>query len=402
MYTWNQRTGFLDTLSTNAGLELVGTVLKPIVSAKNTALDFWERYLDLVGVREENERLKADLIAIQSQLVQAGEDRAELRRLRALLSLPGNRTWRPVGARVVAGRLGPNSALETVMLSRGYLTGGAPGTPIMTSQGLVGRILRASAHNATALLLTDPGSRIAVLSQDTRTPGILTGRGARHALDVRFVARNATVREGELLVTSGLDGVYPKGLPVARVVSVAPSDYSQFMSVLASPLVEVEHLEEVLLLEPTGLPPLPDALEQDDLMGPPLPVVRPVVVPAAETSPAPVAPAPTGAAAGGTAPTGRQVLGQGTGQGGQTSQPAPRQQPAQQSTQPPAEAQQPATVSQPAPRRASATQGAQGARSRTSTSAGEAIPQPPLPRQPQNFQIIPSGQPVPPASANRP
>lgn len=271
MYTWNQRTGFLDTLSANVGLELVGTVLKPLVSAKNGAMDFWERYLDLVGVREENERLKADLISIQSQLIQAGEDRAELRRLRSLLSLPGDRTWRPVGARVVAGRMGPNSALETVMISRGYLTGGAPGTPLMTNQGLVGRVLRASAHNATALLLTDPGSRIAVLSQDTRTPGILTGRGARHALEVRFVARNAVIREGELLVTSGLDGVYPKGLPVARIVSVEPSDYSQFMSVRATPLVEVEHLEEVLLLEPTGLPPLPEAPDPETFVGPPAP-----------------------------------------------------------------------------------------------------------------------------------
>ena len=275
MYTWNQRTGFLDELSTNLGLELTGTVLKPLVTAKNAGMDFWERYLDLVGVREENERLKADLIAIQSQLIQAGEERAELHRLRSLLSLPSNRSWRPLGARVIAGRMGPNSALETVILSRGYLTGGAPGTPLMTNLGLVGRVLRASAHSATALLLTDPGSRIAVLSQDTRTSGILTGRGSRHPLEVRFVARNATVREGELLVTSGLDGMYPKGLPVARVVSVAPSDYSQFMSVLATPLVEVEHLEEVLLLEPTGLPPLPDMPEEGEMVGPPAPTESP-------------------------------------------------------------------------------------------------------------------------------
>lgn len=251
IYTFNQRTSVLDDTSTQAGLELTGAVLKPISAAHRAVTDFWDKYLDLVGVREENDRLKADLISIQSQLIEAGEDKAELERLRTLLSLPPDRAWRPVGARVIAGRMGPNSVLETVILSRGYLTGAAPGTPIVTHLGLVGRVLRASGHAATALLVTDPSSRIAVLGQNTRAPGILTGRGQRHTLEVRFMARAASVSDGEILVTSGLDGIYPKGIAVARVVSVAPSDYSQFMAVLAVPLVDMEHLEEVLLLEPT-------------------------------------------------------------------------------------------------------------------------------------------------------
>lgn len=251
MYTWNQRTGFLDNISTQLGLEFVGIVLKPVSLLHSMAEDFWEKYFDLVAVREENERLKADIIAIHAQTIQAGEDRAEAVRLRKLLSMPPNEQWRTVGARVLAGRMGPNSVLETVTINRGYLAGGLPGTPLATQMGLVGRVLRASATTATALLLTDPGSRIAVLSQNTRAPGVLTGRGARHPLEMRFVARNSEVTEDELLVTSGLDGVYPKGIPVARVVSVAPSDYSQFMSVLAVPLVDVERLEEVLLLERT-------------------------------------------------------------------------------------------------------------------------------------------------------
>lgn len=248
-YTWNQRTGFLDNIATQLGLESVGAVLKPVVAVRATLEGFWDKYFDLVGVREENERLKADIIAIHAQIVQAGEDRAEAERLRKLLSMPPDEQWSSVGARVLAGRMGPNSVLETVTINRGYLAGGLPGTPLATQLGLVGRVLRASATTATALLLTDPGSRIAVLSQNTRAPGVLSGRGARHPLEMRFVARNSDVEEGELLVTSGLDGVYPKGIPVARVVSVAPSDYSQFMSVLANPLVDVERLEEVLLLE---------------------------------------------------------------------------------------------------------------------------------------------------------
>ncbi len=268
MYTWNQRTGVLDKLATNIGLELVGSLLKPMLSVHSNIMDFWEQYIDLVGVREENERLKADILSMQAKLIEAGEHKAEVQRLRTLLSLPADRSWHPIGARVLAGRMGPNSALETVILSRGYATGATPGTPIMTNLGLVGRILRASAHTSTALLISDPGSRIAVLSQESRTAGILTGRGGRQLLEMRFVGRNAQINEGELLVTSGLDGVYPKGLPVARIESVVLSDYSQFMTVLAKSLVDATLLEEVLLLEPTGLEPLP-SLPEPDYMGPP-------------------------------------------------------------------------------------------------------------------------------------
>ncbi len=268
MYTWNQRTGALDKVATNVGLELVGSLLRPVVGVQTAVVDFWHRYFDLVGVREENERLKTDILSIQSELTAAREDRAEAKRLRALLSLPADRSWKPIGARVLAGRLGPNSALETVILSRGYLTGGLPETPIMTNKGLVGRILRASPYTATALLLSDPSSRVAVLSQQSRTVGILTGRGGRQLLDMRFVGHNAALTEGEILVTSGLDGIYPKGLPVARVTSVIASEYSQFMTVHANSLVDVEHLEEVLLLEPTGLPPIPET-PTHDFIGPP-------------------------------------------------------------------------------------------------------------------------------------
>lgn len=285
MFTWNQRTGILDNFATHTGLEAAGTILKPLVSLRTTTHDFWDRYFELVGVREENQRLKAELIAIQSQLGQAGEDRAELQRLRALLSLPPDRAWKTIGARVLAGRMGPNSALETVILSRGYLNGGAPGTPLVTNKGLVGRVLRAGAHTATALLITDPGSRIAVLGQKSRAPGVLMGRGPRHPLEVRFMARNSDVADGETLVTSGLDGVYPKGIAVARVVSVAPSDYSQFMSVLAAPMVDVEHLEEVLLLEPTGLPPSQETAPENPTSVLPVteetPPARPTIAPPA-------------------------------------------------------------------------------------------------------------------------
>ena len=88
MYSWNQRTRTLDDLAANIGLELSGAVLKPMRAVEDVASGFWERYFDLVAVREENERLKARLADLESRLLANGEDLAELKRLRALIQLP--------------------------------------------------------------------------------------------------------------------------------------------------------------------------------------------------------------------------------------------------------------------------------------------------------------------------
>ena len=272
MYSWNQRTRFLDDMAAKLGLEITGAVLTPIRSAQDAAENMWARYFDLVAVREENEALKQKVDELEARLLANGEDLAELKRLRALVQLPVDQSWRPLGARVLSGRMGPNAVLDSITISRGYSTGGRPGTPLVTHLGLVGRVLKASAHSSIVLLLTDPSSRIAVFSQESRAPGILMGMGTGQKLEVNFVQRDAKVKPGEIIITSGLDGKYPKGIPVARVLRVAPSDYTQFMAIKAEPLVDLQHLEEVLLLEPTGAPRPPDLGEAPkEFVGPPVP-----------------------------------------------------------------------------------------------------------------------------------
>lgn len=272
MYSWNQRTRFLDDMAARMGLEIIGAVLTPIRSAQDATENIWNRYFDLVGVREENEALRQKVDELEARLLANGEDLAELKRLRALVQLPVDQSWRPLGARVLSGRMGPNAVLDSITISRGYSTGGRPGTPLVTHLGLVGRVLKASAHSSIVLLLTDPSSRIAVFSQESRAPGILMGMGTGQKLEVNFVQRDAKVKPGEVIITSGLDGKYPKGIPVARVLRVAPSDYTQFMAIKAEPLVDLQHLEEVLLLEPTGAPrPLEPGDAPKEFVGPPAP-----------------------------------------------------------------------------------------------------------------------------------
>ena len=250
MYTWNKNTHVLDDFSTDVGLELTGGVITPIRYVQDKVTAVWKRYVYLVDVNEKNAQLEARVRDLEARLLAHKEDMAELARLRELLQLPIDESWTPVGARVLAGHLGPNSLLDSITINRGYATGARPGTPIVTHKGLIGRVLRASPHTATALLLTNPGSRIAIFTQESRTAGILTGEGTNKNLAVRYMQRDTKAKPGEILITSGLDGKYPKGIPVARVISVAPSNYTEFMTIYAEPLVDMQHIEEVMLLEP--------------------------------------------------------------------------------------------------------------------------------------------------------
>ena len=221
-------------------------------SVSDSVTGVWDRYLALVDVRAQNDELERRIHDLEADRARAAEDRAELLRLRKLLHLDYPLEWPAVGARVMAGRMGSNAGLETLTLSRGYLTGATPGTPVSSWAGLVGRVLKAGPSTSVALLVTDAGSRVAVISSEGRVQGILAGGGPGAPLEMRFVRLNARVDVGEILVTSGVDSAYPKGIPVARVTAVSAGS-SSMQEIRAVPLVDFAALEEVLLLEhPTG------------------------------------------------------------------------------------------------------------------------------------------------------
>lgn len=230
-----------------------------------TVTTAWRRYVYLVGLSEENEVLKKEVHGLSLELMTLREDAAESARLRTLLSFKPPPGWQPLGARVVAQRLGPHSALETLLVDQGGLDGVRENTPAITPQGVAGRVLRVSPSASTVLLLVDANSKIAVMGQESRAAGILEGRGVDQFMELSYVPLTSEVKEGERLVTSGLAGIFPKGVPVAEVVSVSRSDISLFQKVLARPYVDVTTLEELLLLmpDPDGLGTLPELSPTD-------------------------------------------------------------------------------------------------------------------------------------------
>lgn len=290
----------MDTVAETTGLELVGYVLSPFIWIGDQCSTLWDRYIALIDVAEENALLRDQLRKTQHESAFNAEDKAELARLRRLLRLEALYSRPGIGARVIAKRFGPHSVLKTFTINKGYLDGAVVGTPVVTEVGVVGRILRASPHAATVIMLTDPSFRLSIITREGRTPGIVSGvSGSEPRLEVAYVAQTAHIDPGDTLVTSGMDDLFPKGIPVGVVTKVMPGNETLFQQVQAKPLVDADYLEEVILLRKDGdgnnllsPPPLPDAGAELDLFLPD--PSQPPLGPDLEIEPGPAGPAAAG------------------------------------------------------------------------------------------------------------
>ncbi|SDK57268.1 rod shape-determining protein MreC [Maridesulfovibrio ferrireducens] len=248
LYSWNLRSGQLDRLADYTGLEIVKWSLWPGEWVLDKSVGFWDRYIYLVGLKEQNDQLSSQNNLMRLEIMTLREKAEESERFQELLTFSPEEGWYVDGARVIAHRMGPSAALDSIILSKGAISGVVADTPVLTPLGVVGRVVQPGLSSSKALLITDLNSRISVRGQLHRSTGLLVGSGESETLNVKYMKLNAPVSEGEILVTSGLAGLYPPGLPIAKVVSVERSDISLFLKVEAVPLVDMENTEEVLLL----------------------------------------------------------------------------------------------------------------------------------------------------------
>lgn len=251
MYTWNWKTGHLDRLAAMTGLDVAGWVMAPGRWLQNNVDEFWSRYVYLVGVRQENEDLTQRVRELELELARVAEKAKSADRLTSLLRFSPEASWEKRGGRVIGQRLGPNAILETLLIDLGTAHGISANDPVISPRGVVGRIARPGLHFSSVLLLSDATSRIPVITSDGRVPAIVQGQGPGAFLEVKFIPRNDPVSPGELLISSGQGGVFPKGIPVARVVEVTPADVSLFQKVYAEPLLALRYYEELLVLSRT-------------------------------------------------------------------------------------------------------------------------------------------------------
>jgi rod shape-determining protein MreC len=207
----------------------------------------WDNYIALWSLRQQNEELRrrvAELEALSQQAVELGMTN---QRLSAILKLQDEFGDNGVAARVV-GR-SPSAWVHTIVLDRGERDGVQKGMAVLAPDGVVGQVVSTSVHAARVLLVSDPSSGVDVLVQRSRVQGIAAGTMER-ACALKYVQRGSDVAVGDTVVTSGLDGIFPKGQPVGTVVRVDMKDSRMFQDVEVKLSAELAKVEEVLVVAP--------------------------------------------------------------------------------------------------------------------------------------------------------
>lgn len=206
----------------------------------------WGGYVALRGVREENEGLKAENAALREKVARLSEAELQNDRLRALLAYTEANLGVEITARVIG--VNPDARLLSVRLDRGSDHGVKVGAAVITRDGVVGQVIRATGGYSDVMLLKDGSSRIAARVQRTRARGTAAGVAGDQNLVLENVLRTEDLKDGDLIVTAGTDGVFPPGLTVGTVTAVQKRATGMFQSAEVVAAVDITRLEEVLVL----------------------------------------------------------------------------------------------------------------------------------------------------------
>ena len=241
----------------------IATVLWPVQRALQWPGELWVRVSDYVGGLDsalvDAQRARQAALQQAEAVTRAQRLAQENERLRALLALGPALAVRSRAAEVLYEAADPFS--RRVVIDRGAQAGVLAGSPVINEQGVLGQVVRVHPMTAEVALLVDRDTAIPVLNARTQWRSAAFGGAGGPGMELRFMATNADVREGDLLTTSGLDGVYPAGLAVARVASVERRVESGFARIALAPAANPDGVRHVLLLEPLAqqLPPRPVA-----------------------------------------------------------------------------------------------------------------------------------------------
>jgi len=215
----------------------------------NTIFSFpvrlWGRYVFLVETEKENRTLSQEIKKLQQENVLLRESALATHRLRRLLELKTPLPPKTVVAEVVG--VDPSLYFESFSLNKGGRDGIKRGMAVLSPAGVVGKILKVADSFSVTLLLVDPGFALDALVQRTRTQGVVEGLGGGRC-QMKYVLCSEDIRSGDFVVASGLEGFFPKGAIVGRVVSIKKDRLSCFQEVLVLPLVNFKKTEEVFVV----------------------------------------------------------------------------------------------------------------------------------------------------------
>lgn len=213
----------------------------------------WYHYFYLTQTSFENDRLLQEVAQLHEQVLSLQEAQLENQRLHSLLKISESWTRNPIVARVIANST--QYGIRTVVIDRGWADGVERDRPVMAGGGLIGRVRVLAEHSSTVLLITDPNSSVDVIDVRSRVRGLLVGALKTTKLHrpvaltlLEYVSQDSDILQNDELITSGMDGIYPKGLPVGVVGEVRKDAFGLFEEVWVLPSTDLSRLEEVVVL----------------------------------------------------------------------------------------------------------------------------------------------------------
>ena len=226
-------------------VEITAPLQRVFTWGVNAIEDFWLNYFYLVDVRQENKELKRQIQQLMLENSRYRELLSTYVRLQTLLKF--KQTFRePVIAARVIGR-DPSGWFRSVIVDKGEKDGISVDMPVVNALGVVGRIVSVSTHYSKVLLIIDQNSSVDCLIQRSRDRGMVKGLSTE-LCKVAYLVKSSDVSLGDQVVTSGLGGVFPKGLPLGQVVRVVDKPEELFKEVDMKPVVNFSKLEEVLII----------------------------------------------------------------------------------------------------------------------------------------------------------
>ncbi len=228
-----------------AALELSRPVYETVERATDRVFAGGRALAELATARRDNERLRRELLEARTETSHAKEVEKENERLRKLLDLRELLGVRGRAARVI-GR-SPSQWFRLIVLDQGAKHGLSKRDVLLAAGGLAGRVFEVGPFSAKAVLLTDPEFRAGAIGQDSRDMGVVAGTGGVR-LKVQYLPLETKLAVGEVVLTSGLGGIFPKGLPIGRVREVGVAANALESVAWVDPFCDVDHLEEVLCI----------------------------------------------------------------------------------------------------------------------------------------------------------
>ena len=228
---------------------LVYSAFKPIDQTvtffQKKAGEILHSYFWLVGVGEENRLLTEEVRRLRTEIVTLKEKDLENKRLKEILTLKSKLDYPTLVAQIIGEDA--SGLFRTVLINKGTTDGVFPDMAVTVPEGIVGKIVRSSGTMAQVAMITDPSMSVDCRVERTRDRGLLTGSYS-YSCVLQYLNKEVKLKKGDLVVTSGLDGIFPKGMVAGTIDSIRSSEHGLFVEAIVTPDAKISELEEVVVI----------------------------------------------------------------------------------------------------------------------------------------------------------